>query len=79
MTDKSKITLVYVLTAFFLVVNFYLVIQKDIYWLFLLPLALIVFYYYMVSLDKVLLIITFLTPLAVNISDMEMGLGVYWA
>lgn len=30
----------------------------------------------MVALDTVLLIITFLTPLAVNISDMEMGLGV---
>lgn len=30
----------------------------------------------MVALDKVLLIITFLTPLAVNISDMEMGLGI---
>jgi O-antigen ligase len=67
---------VYVLTALFLVVNFYLVIQKDIYWFFLLPLAFIVFYYYMVALDKVLLIITFLTPLAVNISDMEMGLGI---
>lgn len=76
MTDKYKITFVYVLTALFLVVNFYLVIQKDIYWFFLLPLALIVFYYYMVALDKVLLIITFLTPLAVNISDMEMGLGI---
>lgn len=30
----------------------------------------------MIALDKVLLIITFLTPLAVNIADMEMGLGV---
>ena len=76
MTDKFKISIVYVLTAVFLVVNFYLVIQKDFYWFFLLPLVLIVFYYYMVALDKVLLIITFLTPLAVNISDMEMGLGV---
>ena len=76
MTERAKITWVYVLTALFLVANFYLVLQKDIYWLFLLPLVLIVLYFYLVSLDKVLLFITFFTPLAVNISDLEMGLGV---
>jgi len=76
LTDKVKIIWVYALTAVFLVANFYLVLQKDFYWFFLLPLALIVFYYYLVSLDKVILLITFLTPLAVNISDLEMGLGV---
>jgi putative inorganic carbon (hco3(-)) transporter len=76
LTDKVKIIWVYALTAVFLVANFYLVLQKDFYWFFLLPLALIVFYYYLVSLDKVILLITFLTPLAVNISNLEMGLGV---
>ena len=76
MTERAKITWVYALTALFLVANFYLVLQKDFYWLFLLPLVLIVFYFYLVSLDKVLLFITFFTPLAVNISDLEMGLGV---
>lgn len=76
MTERIKIIWVYALTALFLVVNFYLVIEKDIYWLLLLPLVLIVFYYYMVALDKVILFITFFTPLAVNISDLEMGLGV---
>jgi O-antigen ligase len=65
-----------VLTIGFLLVNFYLVLQKDFYWLFLLPVFLIVVYYYLHALDKVLLMITFLTPLAVNISDLEMGLGV---
>ncbi|HEY9113281.1 MAG TPA: O-antigen ligase family protein [Bacteroidales bacterium] len=76
MTDKVKIIWVYALTAVFLIANFYLVLQKDFYWLFLLPLALIVLYYYLVSLDKIILLITFLTPLAVNISNLEMGLGV---
>lgn len=76
MTEKLKIIWVYALTAVFLIVNFYLVLQKDFYWLFLLPLSLVVFYYYLVSLDKIILLITFLTPLAVNISDLEMGLGV---
>jgi putative inorganic carbon (hco3(-)) transporter len=76
LTDKVKIIWVYALTAVFLVANFYLVLQKDFYWFFLLPLALAVFYYYLVSLDKIILLITFLTPFAVNISDLEMGLGV---
>ena len=76
MADKAKILWVYSITAIFLVINFYLILEKDFYWFFLLPLVLIVFYYYLVSLDKIILLITFLTPLAVNISDMEMGLGI---
>jgi putative inorganic carbon (hco3(-)) transporter len=76
LTEKVKIFWVYALTALFLVVNFYLVLEKDIYWFFILPVALIVLYFYLVSLDRVLLFITFLTPLAVNISNLEMGLGI---
>jgi len=76
LTEKVKIIWVYLLSALFLAVNFYLVLEKDFYWFFLLPVVLIVFYYYLVSLDKIFLLITFLTPLAVNISDMEMGMGI---
>ncbi len=76
MTEKVKIIWIYALTAIFLAVNFYLVLNKDIYWFFLLPLVLLVLYYYFVSLDKIVLFITFLTPFAVNISDLDMGLGV---
>jgi len=75
LTDKLKIVWVYALTALFLLVNFYLVVQKDFFWLFLLPVVLIVIYYYLIALDKIILLITFLTPFAVNISDLEMGLG----
>lgn len=76
MTEKVKIIWIYALTAIFLAVNFYLVLNKDVYWFFLLPLVLLVLYYYFVSLDKIVLLITLLTPFAVNISDLEMGLGV---
>lgn len=76
MVEKAKIIWVYAITAVFLIINFYLVLEKDVYWFFLLPVVLIVFYYYLVSLDKIILLITFLTPLAVNISDLEMGLGI---
>ena len=60
----------------FLVVNFYLIIEKNAYWFFLLPIVLVIFIYYLVSLDKILLFITFLTPFAVELRDMEGGLGV---
>jgi O-antigen ligase len=76
MVEKAKIIWVYAITALFLIINFYLVLEKDFYWFFLLPVVLIVLYYYLVSLDKIILLITFLTPLAVNISDLEMGLGI---
>ncbi len=76
MKEKAKILWVYLLAAVFLAANFYLVLEKDVYWLFLLPLVLIVLYYYLTSLDNIILLITFLTPLAVNIRDMDMGLGV---
>jgi len=74
--EKNKILWVYLLAVLFLVVNFYLVLEKDVYWLFLLPLVLIVLYYYLTSLDNIILLITFLTPFAVNILDMDVGLGV---
>lgn len=64
------------LAALFLVVNFYLVLNKDVYWFFLLPLVLIMLYYYLTSLDTIILFITFLTPFAVNILDMDVGLGI---
>ena len=76
MVEKVKIIWVYAITALFLIINFYLILEKDFYWFFFLPLVLIILYYYLVSLDKIILFITFLTPLAVNISDMEMGLGI---
>ncbi|RLD33930.1 MAG: hypothetical protein DRI72_04015, partial [Bacteroidetes bacterium] len=75
MADKAKIIWVYAVTALFLVINFYLVLEKDFYWFFILPLFLIVLYYYLISLDKIVLFITlFITP-AVNISDLVMGFG----
>lgn len=76
MKERSKIIWVYAITAIFLVVNFYLILEKDVYWMFLLPIVLIVLVYYLISLDKIVLFITFLTPFAVVLRDMEGGLGV---
>ncbi len=76
MAEKAKIIWVYALAVIFLSVNIFLVVDKDFYWFFLLPLVLVVIYYYLYELDKVLLFITFFTPLAVNIQELDLGFGV---
>lgn len=59
----------------FVVINSYLV-ANDWYWLSLFPLALIIGSLYFISLDKVFILTAFLTPLAVNIDDFSINLGV---
>jgi len=73
--EKNKLRWVYVLSALFIALNAYLVV-KEHYWGFLLPVVLALLLLYVYSLDKVLLIITFLTPLAINVRDFEYNLGI---
>lgn len=75
MKENTKIIWVYLITALFLVINFYLILEKNTYWFFILPVVLVILVYYLVSLDKIVLFITFLTPFAVELRDMEGGLG----
>jgi O-antigen ligase len=55
--------------------NAYLVIKEQ-YWGYLLPVVLLLLLLYIYSLDKILLIITFATPLAVVFRDDIYGVGV---
>jgi putative inorganic carbon (hco3(-)) transporter len=73
--SKQKITILYVLSAIFIGLNCYL-IYKEIYWMLFFPLFLVVLYLYFYSLDKVLLLITALTPVAINITQFEFNVGV---
>ncbi len=68
-----EILILYLLTAVFLGLSFYFLLKKETYWFFVLPVTLVVLYYYVVSLDKVLLFITFFTPLAINVSLVKLG------
>ncbi len=73
--SNQRITMLYVLSVLFIGLNCYLVF-REIYWLFFLPLFLVVLYLYFYSLDKVLLLITALTPVAINITQFEFNVGV---
>ncbi len=75
MTEKSKLIWVYTLSILFIAFNSYLII-KEFYWGALIPVILFITLLYLVSLDKVILLITFLTPLAINIRNVDAGLGV---
>ncbi len=73
--SKQRITILYVLSAIFIGLNCYL-IYRNIYWLLFFPPFLVLLYLYFYSLDKVLLLITALTPVAINITQFEFNVGV---
>jgi putative inorganic carbon (HCO3(-)) transporter len=74
LTVKARnILAVYLLTALFLIASLFFTVETRTLWLFVLPLVIIVLYYYVVALDKVLLFITFFTPLAINLKDANIG------
>ncbi|MCK5338380.1 MAG: O-antigen ligase family protein, partial [Bacteroidales bacterium] len=73
--EKYKIYLVYAVSIAFIVLNCYLIIQ-DKYYALLTPILLIFLFLYIFSLDKLILLITFLTPIAINYKDPDLGIGI---
>lgn len=72
MTERLKISIVYFITAAFILLNTYLVI-KEFYWGILIPVALFMILLYVFSLDKVIFLAVFTTPLAVDIGNYDLG------
>lgn len=66
---------VFALSILFIVINTYLV-TKDIIWLTLLPLFLVIVLLYITALDKIILLIALCTPLAININNFEAGYSI---
>jgi O-antigen ligase len=59
----------------FVALNVYFMLQ-DIYWTLLVPVVAMILYMYFYAMDKVLLLIAFCTPVAINIVFPEIGWGV---
>lgn len=74
-SNSGKYLVLYVLSSLFIGLNCYF-IYRDIYWLLFLPVFLVVLYLYFYSLDKILLLITMMTPIAINIREFEFGFGI---
>jgi putative inorganic carbon (hco3(-)) transporter len=70
--EKSKTWGLYTICILYIILNTYLV-KRDFYWGLLIPVFLIMLYLYIYKLDIVLLIITFLTPLSISMSNTDFG------
>jgi len=73
--ERTKIRWVYAISAMFVALNVYFMLQ-DIYWTLLVPVVAMILYMYFYAMDKVLLLIAFCTPVAINIVFPEIGWGV---
>ncbi len=75
MTEKIKLYLVYGISLAFVALNVFLFLKEQ-YWALVLPVAVVVLLMYIFALDKLILLIVFLTPLAVNVTSFDVGRGV---
>jgi O-antigen ligase len=72
--EKIKLKWVYILIAIFVAVNTYFIVN-EFYWFSLLPVVLLLIVLFFFALDRLLLFIVFLTPLAINIRDFDSNLS----
>lgn len=70
-----KLRWFYLLSGLFILLNSML-LAKEFYWGIAIPVAIVVALMYLFWLDKLLLLIVLVTPLAVNIADSELGIGI---
>lgn len=75
MTEKNKISIVYLITAIFVLLNTYLV-YKEMYLGILIPLACIMLILYIFRLEYILLLAVFATPLAIDLGDYDLGVSI---
>ena len=76
MDNRAKIGWLYLIAALFVAVGLFLVIKKNTYLFFALPVVLGVLLLYIFSLDKVLLLTAFTVPLSINLKALEAGLAI---
>jgi putative inorganic carbon (hco3(-)) transporter len=75
LTEKLKISVVYLATAIFILLNT-LLVYKEIYIGILVPIAGILLLMYIFSLENILLLAVFVTPLSVNLGNYDFGVSI---
>ena len=71
MSKKAKIAWLYVISALFVAISLYLLVNKNNYLFFAVPVVLGILLLYIFSLDKVMLLISFTIPLSVTLKEFE--------
>lgn len=75
MSEKLKIRIAYITTAIFLVISAVLIVKEQ-YWLSAaFPAAVAIMWLYIFRMDWVMLLIVFATPLAIPLSNLDMGVS----
>ncbi|MEM9022647.1 MAG: O-antigen ligase family protein [Bacteroidota bacterium] len=75
MAESQKLRWIYGISGFFIALTAVFT-YLEFYWFLLLPLVLLIVGMALFSLDKLLLLIVFCTPLSVSLEDMQFGLGI---
>jgi len=73
--ENFRYTLFYVISGLFILLNAYMVYRNQ-YFTLLIPVALVILYLVFYRADYILLLITFFTPLAINITQFEFNVGI---
>lgn len=71
MSKRAKIGWLYLIAALFVAVALYLVVNKNNYLFFAVPVVLGILLLYIFSLDKVMMLVSFLVPLSVVLDELE--------
>ena len=74
MVEKQKLKWIYLFSALFITLNTFF-IAREIYWFTILPAAVFIILLSLIALDKLILLIVFLTPLSYNLQDSDFGVG----
>lgn len=74
MTENKKLIWIFGGVLLFVIINT-LLIANEFYWFTAFPLFILVLFMYFFSADKLLLLITFSTPLAINLQDFDAGVS----
>jgi len=75
LSDKKKLILVYSISLIYIAINVFFV-TKEIYYFFLLPVFLLLIYYYFFRIDVIIWIVTFFTPIAINLQAYSESLSI---
>ena len=74
--QKYKFQIAILLSIIYASINFFLIIEYDVYWFLAFPLFLLLIYFYLFSYEKILLLVFFCTPLAINLNSFNLGYSV---
>ncbi|MCX6233995.1 MAG: O-antigen ligase family protein [Bacteroidetes bacterium] len=76
MIEKIKLKWVYIFSILFVMLNVVLILKEYFFISILIPVAIIIGILYIFFLDKLIFLIVFLTPVAINVRNIDMGLGI---